>query len=235
MARVREEAAARLQGAAAHERWRQHDERFGHAHRRRHREPGALHRQPQLSPRRPILAAALAPACLGALATDTPAEVMELGRIDVVGTTPLPGLGTPLANVPANVQVFGARGMERQRPIALPDFLERNAAATAINSSQGNAFQPDLLYRGFVASPLLGLPQGLSVFQDGVRINEPFGDVVNWDLVPQSAIASMQLVPGSAAVFGPNTLGGALAIYTKSGSQFPGGALEAYAGSFGRA
>ena len=160
---------------------------------------------------------------------------MELGRIDVVGTTPLPGLGTPLANVPANVQVFGARGIERQRPIALPDFLERNAAGTGMNAAQGNPFQPDLLYRGFVASPLLGLPQGLSVFQDGVRINEPFGDVVNWDLLPQSAIASVQLVPGSGAVFGPNTLGGALAIYTKSGSQFPGGALQAYGGSFGRA
>ena len=160
---------------------------------------------------------------------------MELGRIDVVGTTPLPGLGTPLANVPANVQVFGARGIERQRPIALPDFLERNAAATAINASQGNPFQPDVLYRGFVASPLLGLPQGLSVFQDGVRINEPFGEVVNWDLIPQSAIASIQLVPGSGAMFGPNTLGGALAIYTKSGSQFPGGAVQAYGGSFGRA
>ena len=160
---------------------------------------------------------------------------MELGRIDVVGTTPLPGLGTPLANVPANVQVFGARGIERQRPITLPDFLERNAAATSINSAQGNPFQPDVLYRGFVASPLLGLPQGLSVFQDGVRINEPFGEIVNWDLVPQSAIASVQVVPGSGALFGPNTLGGALAIYTKSGSQFPGGALQAYGGSFGRA
>ena len=178
---------------------------------------------------------ALAAASAGAPAADNPAEVMELGRIDVVGTTPLPGLGTPLQNVPANVQVFGARGLDRQRPIALPDFLERNAAGTAINAGQGNPFQPDLLYRGFVASPLLGLPQGLSVFQDGVRINEPFGEVVNWDLVPQSAIASMQIVPGSAAVFGPNTLGGALAIYTKSGSQFPGGAVEAHGGSFGRA
>jgi iron complex outermembrane receptor protein len=172
---------------------------------------------------------------MSALAADNPAEVMELGRIDVIGTTPLPGLGTPLANVPANVQVFGARGLERQRPITLPDFLERNAAATSLNAAQGNPFQPDLLYRGFVASPLLGLPQGLSVFQDGVRLNEPFGEVVNWDLIPQSAIASVQLMPGSAAVFGPNTLGGALAIYTKSGSQFPGGALQAYGGSFGRA
>ena len=181
-----------------------------------------------------MVAIAAASAAGAAHAADNPAEVMELGRIDVVGTTPLPGLGTPLQNVPANVQVFGAHGIERQRPVALPDFLERNAASTAINAAQGNPFQPDLIYRGFVASPLLGLPQGLSVFQDGVRINEPFGEAVNWDLLPQSAVASIQLIPGSAAAFGPNTLGGALAIYTKSGSQYPGGAMQAYGGSFGR-
>lgn len=177
---------------------------------------------------------AFACCALSSPAADNPAEVMELGRIDVVGTTPLPGLGTPLANVPANVQMFSARALDRQRTSQLPDFFERAAAGTAINSAQGNPFQPDLLYRGFVASPLLGLPQGLSVFQDGVRINEPFGDVVNWDLLPHSAIASVQLIPGSNAAFGPNTLGGALALYTKSGSQFPGGALQGYGGSFGR-
>jgi len=84
------------------------------------------------------------------------------------------------------------------------------------------------------ASPLLGAPQGLSVFQDGVRINEAFGDVVNWDLVPQSAISSIQLIPGSNPVFGLNTLAGALAIYTKSGAQFPGGAIQLSGGSFGQ-
>jgi iron complex outermembrane receptor protein len=173
--------------------------------------------------------AAAAPAAFAA--AENPAEVMELGRIDVIATTPLPGLGTPLPLVPANVQVFTSRNWLSQRPVSLPDFLERNATGVSINSAQGNPFQPDLSYRGFTASPLLGLPQGLSVFQDGVRINEPFGDVVNWDLLPQSAIASIQLIPGANPAFGPNTLGGALAIYTKSGSQFPGGELEAYGGS----
>jgi outer membrane receptor protein involved in Fe transport len=99
---------------------------------------------------------------------------------------------------------------------------------------QGNPFQPDLAFRGFTASPLLGTPQGLSVFQDGVRVNEPFGDIVNWDLIPQSAISSVQLIPGSNPSFGLNTLGGALAVYTKSGTQYPGGALELSGGSFGR-
>lgn len=149
-----------------------------------------------------------------------------------MGTTPLPGLGVPIDRVPANVQVF--RRDPRDRSATLPDFLDRSAASAVMSQGQGNPFQPDLAYRGFTASPLLGLPQGLAVFQDGVRMNEPFGDVVNWDLIPASAIGSIQLIPGTSPVFGPNTLGGALAVYTKSGSQWPGGALEMSGGAWGR-
>ena len=163
-----------------------------------------------------------------------PAEALEKQQVEVVGTTPLPGLGTPLRDVPANVQVIGGKDLQRQKQQNLPDFLERNPTSVTVNAAQGNPYQPDISFRGFTASPLLGTPQGLSVFQDGVRINEPFGDVVNWDLLPQSAIGSIQLIPGSNPVFGLNTLGGALAIYTKSGSENPGTALELSGGSFGR-
>lgn len=154
--------------------------------------------------------------------------------VEVISTSPLPGLGTPIQNVPANVQVHTSQEMDRQRPSSLTDYLERNATSVSINSAQGNPFQPDISFRGFTASPLLGLPQGLSVFQDGVRINEPFGDVVNWDLIPHSAISSLQLLPGSHPGFGLNTLGGALSIYTKSGLTHPGGSVQVHGGSFGR-
>ena len=82
---------------------------------------------------------------------------------------------------------------------------------------QSNPFQADINYRGYTASPLLGTPQGLSVYMDGVRLNQPFGDVVSWDLIPRLAIASTTLMPGSNPLFGLNTLGGALAIQTKDG------------------
>ena len=146
----------------------------------------------------------------------------------------MPGLGTALENVPASVQTYGAEQVGRQRPLSAADFLERNAGSVNLNSGQGNPFQPDVSYRGFSASPLLGTPQGMSVFLDGVRMNEPFGDVVNWDLLPPSAIASIQLVSGSTPALGLNTLGGALAMYTKSGSAYPGVSLSATGGSFGR-
>ena len=159
---------------------------------------------------------------------------LALPTVEVIGTSLLPGLGTPIQDVPANVQVYSGRDMGAQRPTNLADFLEHNATSVSVNSAQGNPFQPDISFRGFTASPLLGLPQGLSVFQDGVRINEPFGDVVNWDLIPQSAISSLQVLPGSNPGFGLNTLGGALSIQTKSGLTHPGGSIQTYGGSFGR-
>jgi outer membrane receptor protein involved in Fe transport len=165
---------------------------------------------------------------------NNPAEVFELPTLEVIGTTPLPGLGTALKDVPANVQTFSARDLTRQRPLDLTQFLDRNANSVGVGSPQGSPFQQDLSFRGFSASPLLGTPQGISVFQDGVRVNEAFGDVVNWDLLPRSAISSVQLIPGSNPVFGLNTIGGALAIYTKSGAQYPGAAIEVSAGSFRR-
>jgi iron complex outermembrane recepter protein len=175
-------------------------------------------------------------ACLHAplAAADNPAEILETSAVHVIGTTPLPGLGTPVSDVPANVQVFTSRDIRQQQQTNPGEYLEENPTGITINSAQGNPFQSDINFRGFSVSPVLGTPQGLSVFQDGVRINEPFGDVVNWDLIPQSAISSIQLIPGSNPTFGLNTLGGALAIYTKSGSQYAGGSIETYAGSFGR-
>ncbi|MFS0756135.1 TonB-dependent receptor [Noviherbaspirillum sp. 1P10PC] len=167
-------------------------------------------------------------------AEENPAEALELPTVEVIGTSMLPGLGTPIQNVPANVQIMNSRNIEQQRQLTLADHLEQNAGSVTVNAAQGNPYQPDVSFRGFTASPLLGVPQGLSVFQDGVRINEPFGDTVNWDLLPQSAIANIQLIPGSNPAFGLNTLGGALAVYTKSGSAYPGGAVQLSTGSFGR-
>ncbi|HEY8707129.1 MAG TPA: TonB-dependent receptor [Burkholderiaceae bacterium] len=173
-----------------------------------------------------------------AVRAGNPAEVLELPQVEVVGTTPLPGSGIELRKLPANAQIFTSNDLHRQRSANLTDFLEANATGVNLNAAQGNPFQPDVNFRGFTASPLLGTPQGISVFFDGVRINEPFGDAVNWDLIPQSAISSIQIIPGSNPAFGLNTLGGAIALYSKSGaSEYPdrpGGSITLSGGSFGR-
>jgi len=158
----------------------------------------------------------------------------ELPTIVVVGTTPLLGVGTPLEKVPANVQTIKGNEIEAQHSATVTDYLQQNVVSVDVNDAQGNSSQTDINYRGFTASPLLGTPQGLSVFLDGVRINEPFGDVVNWDLIPEAAINTMQLIPGSNPTFGLNTLGGAIAITTKNGRTNPGGNIDISGGSWGK-
>ncbi|TMH58131.1 MAG: TonB-dependent receptor [Betaproteobacteria bacterium] len=170
----------------------------------------------------------------GAACAENPAEQLETPVVEVIGVTPLPGFGVPAAQVPANVQAVTGAEIMRQHPLSLPEFMSRRLSGVNVNENQGNPFQPDLTYRGFAASPLLGMPQGISVYQDGVRINEPFGDTVNWDLIPTAAISTINLIPGSNPLFGLNTLGGALSIRTKSGAQYPGTAATLYGGSFGR-
>jgi len=164
-----------------------------------------------------------------------PSTPLTLPPVEVISTSLLPGLGMPLHDVPANVQRHEADALKKQGSATLADFLSDNATSVNVNAAQGNPFQPDVNFRGFTASPLLGVPQGLSVFVDGVRVNEPFGDVVNWDLIPASAIASTQVIPGSNPIYGLNTLGGALSVHTKSGLTHPGGSVQMTGGAFGRA
>ncbi|MGH8588174.1 MAG: TonB-dependent receptor, partial [Gammaproteobacteria bacterium] len=166
--------------------------------------------------------------------TRSPAGAIELPVIEVIATTPLPALGTPLDKVPANVQSLSAEDVEEQNPLDLSEMLFDNIGSVNINAAQNNPFQNDLEYRGFLASPLVGSAIGLSLYMDGVRINEGFGDTVNWDLIPQSAISSVDLIPGSNPLFGLNTLGGAIALRTKSGFVYQGTEVEASGGSFGR-
>ncbi len=183
----------------------------------------------------PIVAAVLMQ-CLGlpAHAQGVLAVAAVQAPVEIIGTSPLPGLGLPKDLVPANVQTASGADIERSHALDLASFLNRALGSVHINELQNNGFQPEINYRGFTASPLLGTPQGLSVYVDGVRMNQPFGDVVSWDLMPRGAIASVALMPGSNPLFGLNTLGGALAVHTKDGRRHPGTAVQAIAGDHGR-
>jgi len=153
---------------------------------------------------------------------------------EVVVTAPLPGSDLQLDEVPGNVQRVTAAQLDQAKARDVSDALNQLAGSVNINDTQGNPFQPDVNFRGFTASPVLGTPQGVSVFLDGVRVNEAFGDSVNWDLIPSSAIASLEVIPGSDPVFGLNTLGGAVAVTTKRGFDSAGTVIESHGGSFGR-
>jgi len=153
--------------------------------------------------------------------------------VEVVETTPLGG-AINIDQVAANIQVATSKAILEQHAIGLAEFMNRNFGSVFVNDAQSNPLQSDLQYRGYVGSPLLGLPQGLAVYQDGVRVNEPFGDTVNWALIPDSAIDTVYLMPGANPLFGLNALGGAISIRTKSGSSHPGTNAELFAGSFSR-
>jgi iron complex outermembrane receptor protein len=139
-----------------------------------------------------------------------------------------------LDKIPSNVQTVGASAFDGTKAPDLLQSLDRALPGVSLSSQTGNDFQLDLNYRGFTASPVIGTPQGLAVYQNGVRINEVFGDVVNWDFIPQSAINQLTLVP-SNPVYGLNASGGALAFEMKNGYTYHGVEGELSGGSYGRA
>lgn len=135
--------------------------------------------------------------------------------------------------VPANTQTLLSDDFDHARSSSVPDTLLQRVPSVSIGDTAVNPFQPDIEYRGFVASPTLGTPQGLAVYQNGVRVNEVFGDTVNWDFIPEYAVARLDLVPNSP-IFGLNALGGALSIRMKDGFSYRGTEAEVLGGSFGR-
>jgi len=163
-----------------------------------------------------------------------PDKPVQLPPVLVIGTTPVPALGTPIDKYAGNVLSLPAELITDQNAVEVSDTLYRSLGSVNINATQGNPWQHDLTYRGFLASPLTGSPIGLSMYLDGMRFNDGFGETIHWDLIPQSAIAGIDIIPGSNPIFGLNTLGGALAVHTKRGFDFPGAKLEAWGGSFGR-
>jgi outer membrane receptor protein involved in Fe transport len=154
--------------------------------------------------------------------------------VDVIASSPIGTLDVPLSDVPVPVQTLTAQTIEDTNAIDLTDAMKRRLNGVYVNENQNNPFQPDVNYRGYTASPLVGSPAGLSVYLDGVRQNQPFGDVVQWDLIPKIAISTMELIPGSNPLYGLNTLGGAITVQTKNGLTSNGLSVNAYGGNYGR-
>ena len=171
--------------------------------------------------------------------TDAQLQIRPQGNVQGKADPEILVTATPLYDIGEGALAFPAQGatdedLEAAHATDITDYLKRMAGGVFVNDIQNNPLQPDINYRGFTASPLLGTPQGLSVYVDGVRVNQPFGDVVSWDLIPKSAIRSISLVPGSNPLFGRNSLGGALSVRTKDGKSDPGTEIEASYGSFDR-
>ena len=171
---------------------------------------------------------------LQAHAQNAPEAANSLKEVQVVNTSPLPGIGIEKNKLPYDVQTFNSATLRQGNSLNLSEYMTENLNGVNVNDIQGSPYQSDVTYRGLRASATLGASQGLSVYLDGVRVNEPFGDVVNWDMFPEAAFDNVTLVPGSNPIYGLNTLGGALAFTTKSGLTTQGNELGLSLGSFGR-
>ncbi|MDA9445448.1 membrane protein [Bradyrhizobium sp. CCBAU 11430] len=154
-------------------------------------------------------------------------------RLYVYPTSPGIGRGLDVDKVPSAINAVDASQIKRTGSLNVTDALRDNIAGVNITEVTGNPFQPDVEFRGFVASPVTGTPQGLAVYQNGVRINEAFSDAVNWDLIPTAAIRSVTLVTNNPA-FGLNALGGAINLQMKDGFTYQGAEIDVMGGSFGR-
>jgi iron complex outermembrane recepter protein len=150
----------------------------------------------------------------------------------VVEATPIPGSAVDVDKIPGNVQTLSAADLTRDGSANLTGSMDSRLGSVNINDTLDDPFQPDVLFRGFEASPVLGTPQGLAVYQNGVRINEAFGDTVNWDLFPDIAVNRVELV-SSSPVYGLNALGGGISVSMKDGFSYHGNDVELSGGSFG--
>ncbi|MDH4393671.1 MAG: TonB-dependent receptor [Aquabacterium sp.] len=176
-------------------------------------------------------ASALAPA---AVLAQSAAAAPTSQQVEVIGTSPLAGLGVDRNLLPYASQTVRRNALDQAQADNMTDHLARRLPGMQVNDIQGSPFQADLTFRGYRASGLLGASQGLSVYLDGVRINEPFGDVIHWDMVPEFALQSLTVLPGANPSFGLNTLGGAIVLETVDGRSAEGLRAELGLGSHGR-
>ncbi|HEY4847101.1 MAG TPA: TonB-dependent receptor [Methylocella sp.] len=162
-----------------------------------------------------------------------PGAAIELPEVEVVATSPLGGGGEDRDKIPAQVQTVPAEDFARTNSPSVTDTLQQQVPGAVSIDVNGNPFSQDLFYRGFHASPRQGTPQGLAVYQNGIRVNEVFGDTVNWDLIPPQAIYRADIFTNNP-VFGLNALGGAVSLQMKNGFLWQGFETQVMGGSFGR-
>ena len=175
------------------------------------------------------------PAARPVRGSTAPRATQNVRRVYVYPTAPTPtvGSGVDVDKVPAAINAVGAAQIARTDSLNIADALQQRVPGIVLSDTTGNPFMPDVQFRGFVASPVAGTPQGLAVYQNGIRINEAFGDTVNWDLIPTAAIRSVTVVTNNPA-FGLNALGGAVNVLMKDGFNYKGAEINTMGGSFGR-
>src|SRR6266545_7548256 len=196
--------------------------------------PQSAIRNPQLVAGALMLAllALLAPPASAQRPDTLPKDTATLAPVVVTGVRlpTVPELARGLAGRTATLQAadLDARGVR-----SLADALEQLPGVTT-SDELGATGQLDVSLRGFQVSPVIGLPQGVTVYVDGVRANEPDAHEVNFDLLPLEDVERVEVVYGPSVLLGRNALGAAVNLVTRRGGSPASRELEASAGSYGR-
>ncbi len=184
---------------------------------------------PQEAPPTPAFAGQTSPqpAALAPLAGGPPAGDTQ------VKMSPIAGSEIPLVKVPSAVSQVTSEQITREGTKQVQNVLQQQVPGIILSDTTGGGLRTDVSYRGFDASPVGGRSQAIAVYMNGIRINEAFGDTVNFDAIPAIAISDITVV-GSNPVFGLNAIGGAISFTMKDGFEFQGATIDVMGGSFGR-
>lgn len=153
-----------------------------------------------------------------------------LPPLQVMGT--LRELAIPTIAVTQRVSAITSEQAHRWQPRHLGEALA-SQRGLALYDDLGSPWKSTLQLRGFTLSPVVGMPQGVSVFVDGVPVNEADAAQVNLELLPLDHVAEIEVLPGTASLLGPNSLGGAINLITRTGEAGDRRVLTAHGGSFG--
>jgi iron complex outermembrane recepter protein len=182
-----------------------------------------------------VIAGLLGAMPLRAQVRDTTAgdtTAFELPPIEVVGSIRPDAGPTVGSGIPARVTTLGAEDVDAYEPRVLSDAV-RQVAGFSTYDDLGSPYKLNISSRGFYSSPVVGLPQGVAVFLDGVRMNEPEASQINFDLLPMDHIQRIEVLSGNGSLLGRNALGGAINLVTARGTGPTRGELELSGGSFG--
>jgi outer membrane receptor for Fe3+-dicitrate len=148
---------------------------------------------------------------------DTTRHVQRLAPQRITGTRLAPSDSAALS-LAARANMLSAADVRSVSPgPATTAQLLTRLNGVSVFDDQGTRAQPTLDLRGWTLSPVVGVPQGVSVFLDGVRINEADAQQVNFDLIPSDAISGASVVRGPMALYGKNSLAGAVLLSTRRG------------------
>src|SRR5213592_3723238 len=145
----------------------------------------------------------------------TPKNTTLLAPVVVTGVR-LPTVRELARGLAGRTATLSAQDLDARGVRSLADALEQLPGVTT-SDELGATGQLDVSLRGFQVSPTIGLPQGITVYVDGVRVNEPDANEVNFDLLPLEDVERVEVSYGPSVLLGRNSLGAAVNLVTRRG------------------